>query len=59
MDKAVFEATDRVQDAIVRNIEIVGAASNNIHQHHLEFIEAHALIATGDHAMSSPRPVSG
>jgi uncharacterized protein with HEPN domain len=48
MDKAVFEATDMVQDAIVRNIEIVGEASNNIRKHHPEFVEAHADLPWGN-----------
>ncbi|WP_323074220.1 ribonuclease HepT family protein [Mycetohabitans endofungorum] len=42
MDKAVFEATERVQGAIVRNIEIVGKASHNLRKHHFEFVERHA-----------------
>lgn len=42
MDKTVFEATERVQDAIVRNIEIVGEASQNHRKHHFEFVERHA-----------------
>lgn len=47
MDKSVFEANELVQDAIIRNIEIVGEASYNIRKHHPEFVAAHPELPWG------------
>ena len=38
MDELAFLENDLVQDAVVRNLEIVGEASNNIGKHYPEFV---------------------
>ena len=44
MDEAEFLNAEMVQDAVMRNIEIVGEASNNILRVAVEFADAHAEI---------------
>ncbi|MDP2226719.1 MAG: DUF86 domain-containing protein [Moraxellaceae bacterium] len=34
-----------IQDAVIRNIEIIGEASHNIERHHPEFVAAHPHLA--------------
>ncbi|MGG1944013.1 HepT-like ribonuclease domain-containing protein [Trinickia sp. NRRL B-1857] len=41
MSKADFRANQLLIDAVVRNIEIVGEASNRIYKQHREFRDAH------------------
>ena len=41
MDQAAFEASRITQDAVIRNLEIIGEASNNIARHAPEFAELH------------------
>lgn len=41
MDEVAFLGNHLVQDAVVRNLEIVGEASNNIGKHYAEFLAAH------------------
>ncbi|RDU97357.1 HepT-like ribonuclease domain-containing protein [Trinickia dinghuensis] len=41
MDEAAFVGNDMVQDAVIRNIEIIGEASNNIEKHYPEFAASH------------------
>jgi len=41
MDEVVFLGDQLVQDAVIRNLEIIGEASNNIERHHPEFAAAH------------------
>ena len=41
MDEVAFLDNHLVQDAVVRNLEIIGDASNNIGKHHPEFVVAH------------------
>nr|WP_274522950.1 HepT-like ribonuclease domain-containing protein [Ectothiorhodospira haloalkaliphila] len=41
MDKMAFLSNQLVQDAVIRNLEIVGEASNNIEKHHHEFAASH------------------
>ena len=36
-----FLASDMVQDAVIRNLEVVGEASRNIQRHHPSFAAAH------------------
>jgi hypothetical protein len=37
--------TDRkTQDAVVRNLEVIGEASNNVVKHHAEFAAAHSEV---------------
>ena len=41
MDELAFLGNVLVQDAVVRNLEIVGEASNNIDKHYPDFVAAH------------------
>ncbi len=41
MDEAAFLANQLVQDAVIRNLEIIGEACNNIEKRHPEFAAAH------------------
>ena len=41
MDELAFLGNALVQDAVVRNLEIVGEASNNIDKHYPDFVTAH------------------
>jgi uncharacterized protein with HEPN domain len=47
MNKSMFEASELVQDAIIRNIEVVGEAADNILKHHPDFAEAHSGLPWG------------
>ena len=47
MDRSAFDKDELVQDAIIRNIEIVGEASYNIRKHHPEFVDAHPELPWG------------
>lgn len=42
MDEAAFAASSLVQDAVIRNLEVIGEASNNINKHHPAFAAAHS-----------------
>ena len=41
MDESAFLNDQLVQDAVIRNFEIIGEASNNIEKHYPEFTAAH------------------
>lgn len=41
IDEAAFLGNQLVQDAVIRNLEIIGEASNNIEKYHPEFAAAH------------------
>ena len=41
MDEQAFMNTPLVQDAVIRNFEVIGEASNNIDKHYPEFAAAH------------------
>lgn len=41
MDEVAFLNTPLVQDAVIRNLEIIGEASNNIAKHYPDFAAAH------------------
>ncbi|WP_198972030.1 HepT-like ribonuclease domain-containing protein [Xylophilus sp. ASV27] len=41
MDEVAFRNNEYAQDAVIRNFEIIGEASNNIKKHHPEFAAAH------------------
>jgi len=41
MDELAFLNNQLVQDAVIRNFEIIGEASHNIETHYPEFAEAH------------------
>ena len=44
MDEVAFLRNELVQDAVIRNIEIIGEASNNIQRGAAEFAEQHGNI---------------
>lgn len=44
MDEATFVASELVQDAVIRNIEVMGEAANNIQRMAPEFAAQHADI---------------
>lgn len=41
MDELGFLANQMTQDAVIRNLEVIGEASNNIVKHYPEFAAAH------------------
>lgn len=41
MDELAFLRSKLVQDAVIRNFEIIGEASNNIEKRYPEFVKAH------------------
>lgn len=41
IDEMGFLGNTLVQDAVIRNIEIIGEASNNIEKHHQDFAKSH------------------
>lgn len=41
LDETAFLQNELVQDAVIRNIEIVGEASNNVLKHYPDFAAAH------------------
>jgi uncharacterized protein with HEPN domain len=44
MTEAAFAQDERTQDAVIRNLEIVGEASRNIARHHPEFAASHCDV---------------
>lgn len=44
MDKAGFSASSLVVDAVIRNIEVIGEASNKVRKHHRAFADAHSEV---------------
>lgn len=47
-DEVGFLQNEMVQDAVIRNIEIIGEAARNIERHYPEFAKAHAEIPWED-----------
>jgi uncharacterized protein with HEPN domain len=47
MDKAAFCENTLVVDAVIRNIKVIGEASNRVHKHHREFADAHPFAKRG------------
>jgi uncharacterized protein with HEPN domain len=47
-DQAAFEQNQQVQDAVVRNIEIIGEATNHINRMAPEFIAQHPELPWAD-----------
>jgi uncharacterized protein with HEPN domain len=41
MDSAGFAADERTQDAVIRNLEVIGEASRRIQARHPEFVAEH------------------
>ncbi len=44
LDEASFLHDEKTQDAVIRNFEIIGEASNNIKRHHPEFASQHPKL---------------
>ncbi len=44
IDEVAFLQDTKTQDAVIRNFEIIGEASNNIKRHHAEFASQHPEI---------------
>jgi uncharacterized protein with HEPN domain len=40
-----FLRTPLIQDAVIRNLEVIGEACRNVLRHHAEFAEAHADVS--------------
>lgn len=47
MDRAAFLANEEKQDAVIRNIEIIGEAAQSIRRRHPEFAARHPEIPWG------------
>ncbi len=41
MDESQFRQSEIVQDAVIRNFEVIGEASRNIERNHPDFVTAH------------------
>lgn len=48
MDKNAWLHSTLVQDAVIRNIEIIGEASRNVQKHHAEFANEHTKFPWDD-----------
>ncbi|MFA6922393.1 MAG: DUF86 domain-containing protein [Gallionella sp.] len=44
MDEVAFLGDEKTQDAVIRNFEIIGEASNNIKRYHAEFVHQHPEV---------------
>ena len=44
IDEVSFLNNDLIQDAVIRNLEIIGEASRNINRHYPEYVEQHQDI---------------
>ena len=47
MDAAAFDADRKTCDAVIRNMEIIGEACNNVTKHHPAFAAKHSFIPWG------------
>jgi uncharacterized protein with HEPN domain len=44
LDEVAFLQDEKTQDAVIRNFEVIGKASNNIKSHHPEFAYLHPEV---------------
>jgi uncharacterized protein with HEPN domain len=44
LDRRGFESDTRTQDAIIRNLEVIGEAARNVKQHDPGFVAAHSEV---------------
>lgn len=44
MDEVAFLQSELIQDAVIRNLEILGEASNNIQKHYPDFTARHSEL---------------
>jgi uncharacterized protein with HEPN domain len=47
MDEEAFLRDRKTQDAVIRSLEVLGEASNNIRKHYPEFVQAHPELPFG------------
>ena len=47
MDQAAFMADRKTQDAVIRNLEVIGEACNNVSKNHPDFAASHANVPWG------------
>lgn len=47
MDATSFKADRKTQDAVIRNLEIIGEACNNVVKHDLAFAQQHPQVPWG------------
>lgn len=48
IDEVIFLQNEMMQDAVIRNIEIIGEAARNIEKHHPEFAKQHPNVPWED-----------
>jgi uncharacterized protein with HEPN domain len=44
MTESIFLLDEKTQDAVIRNFEIIGEASNNVRRYHPNFVDEHPEI---------------
>jgi uncharacterized protein with HEPN domain len=44
LSATAFAADDKTQDAVLRNIEVIGEAARNVQRHHADFAAAHVQV---------------
>ncbi len=44
MDSLGFQRNELVQDAVIRNLEIIGEASRNVAKHYPDYVKQHADV---------------
>ena len=44
LSASAFAADDKTQDAVLRNIEVIGEAARNVQRHHADFAAAQAQV---------------
>jgi uncharacterized protein with HEPN domain len=44
LDRLAFDADTRTQDAVIRNLQVIGEAARNIQRHDPDFVAAHPEV---------------
>ncbi len=47
LDRTGFESTEQIQDAVIRNFEVIGEAARNIERWYPEFARGHTNVPWG------------
>ena len=47
MDHATFTLDGKTQDAVIRNLQVIGEAAQNIRRHHPDFVAANSHVPWG------------
>ncbi len=47
MDEVAFLQDRKTQDAVIRTLEVIGEASNNVRKHYPEFVQQHPEVPFG------------